>query len=168
MSSVILVSHIEWCNRDSADCTYPLPDTSDSEEHFSDAHSAPSSESHPTSPIPKTRVERVDDKPAYGEVPGTAAYQMREEDAAPDEIAYVPEPNSAPETVPGGEQDGTPPTPGGQPIPKTVVEESPDTEGSVTHPEIEKKHVSDPHPDVVHKADGQTIVEDDAVPGTDV
>ena len=108
MSSVILVSHIEWCNRDSADCTYPLPDMSDSEEHFSDAHSAPSSESHPTSPIPKTRVERVDDKPAYGEVPGTAAYQMREEDAAPDEIAYVPEPNSAPETVPGAEQDGTP------------------------------------------------------------
>jgi hypothetical protein len=112
-------------------------------------------------------VERVDDKPAYGEVPGTAAYQLREEDAAPDEIAYVPEPSSDTEPGPGSEQDGTSPTPGGQPIPKTVVEESPDVEGSVTHPEIEKRHEADPHPDVVLKADGQKVVEDGVAPGTD-
>ncbi|KAK0657642.1 hypothetical protein B0T16DRAFT_340472 [Cercophora newfieldiana] len=142
-------------------------ETSDSEEHYSDAQSAVS-ESHPTSPIPKTRVERVDDKPAYGEVPGTEAYQKREEDAAPDEIAYVPDPTSAAETAPGAEQDGTPPTPGGQPIPKTVVEESPDVEGSVTHPEIEKRHGSDPHPDVVLKADGHKVVEDGGAPDTPI
>jgi hypothetical protein len=142
-----------------------FPETSDSEEHYSDAQSAVS-ESHPTSPIPKTRVERVDDKPAYGEVPGTAAYQLREEDAAPDEIAYVPD-SDAKEPAPGSEQDVTPPNPGGQPIPKTVVEESPDVEGSVTHPEIEKRHGSDPHPDVVLKADGQKVVEDGVAPGTD-
>ncbi|TDZ17811.1 Uncharacterized protein Cob_v009342 [Colletotrichum orbiculare MAFF 240422] len=39
------------------------------------------------SPIPKTRVEKVDDEPSYGEVPGTEAYRMREGDAEPDEIA---------------------------------------------------------------------------------
>ncbi|KAK5663635.1 hypothetical protein OQA88_4066 [Cercophora sp. LCS_1] len=132
---------------------------SDSEEHFSDAQSAPSSESHPTSPIPKTRVERVDDKPAYGEVPGTTAYQMREEDAAPDEIAYVPDVNT--QSTPETKDDAAPPTPGGHPIPKTVVEETPDTEGSKTHPEIIKRHGSDPHPDVVLKADGHKVVEDD-------
>jgi hypothetical protein len=111
-------------------------------------------------------VERVDDKPAYGEVPGTTAYQLREEDAAPDEIAYVPDPD-AKEPTPGDTQEGAPPNPGGQPIPKTVVEESPDVEGSVTHPEIEKRHGSDPHPDVVLKADGQKVVEDGVAPGTD-
>jgi len=93
---------------------------------------------------------------------------MREGDAAPDEIAYVPDPTSATETAPSaGQQDGTPSTPGGQPIPKTVVEESPDVEGSVTHPEVEKRHSADPNPDVVLKADGQTVVEDGVALGTD-
>ena len=142
---------------------FPLLAESDSEEHFSDAQSAPSSESHPTSPIPKTRVERVDDKPAYGEVPGTAAYQLSEEDAAPDEIAYLPDPKKAAEDS----IDEKLPPPGGLPIPKTVVEESPDVDGSVTHPEIEKRHGSDPHPDVVLKADGQRIVDASSATGTD-
>ncbi|KAK1752486.1 hypothetical protein QBC47DRAFT_363250 [Echria macrotheca] len=138
---------------------------SDSEEHFSDAQSA-QSESHPASPIPRTRVEKVDDKPAYGEVPGTAAYQMREGDAAPDEIAYVPEADAEGESTEAGKDPS--PTPGGRPIPKTVVEEAPDTEGSVTHPEIEKRHDSDPHPDVILKADGQKVVEDSSVPDTPI
>lgn len=62
-----------------------------------------------------------------------------------------------------------PATPGGHPIPKTVVEETADTAGSVTHPEIEKKHRADPPPDLILKADG-TMVEEGggAVPGTDV
>ncbi|KAK1835586.1 hypothetical protein QBC39DRAFT_340627 [Podospora conica] len=130
-------------------------ETSDSEEHFSDAISG-TSESHRTSPIPKTRVERVDDKPAYGEVPGTAAYNMREEDAAPDEIAYVPENKEAMETP------KSPTPPGGKPIPVTVVEESPDVEGSVTHPEILERHGSDPHPDVIVKADKTVVIDGDA------
>lgn len=36
-------------------------------------------------------VERVDDKPAHGEVPGTAAYEMRKADAEPDEVIQAPE-----------------------------------------------------------------------------
>lgn len=101
-------------------------------------------------------MERVDDKPAYGEVPGTAAYNMREEDAAPDEIAYVPETKDAMETP------ASPTPPGGKPIPVTVVEESPDVEGSVIHPEIMERHGSDPHPDVTVKADKTVVVDGDA------
>ena len=41
------------------------------------------------SPIPRTVVERVDDKPAHGEVEGTAAREMRLADAEPDEIKLV-------------------------------------------------------------------------------
>ncbi|KAK3329014.1 hypothetical protein B0H66DRAFT_540003 [Apodospora peruviana] len=128
---------------------------SDSEDHFSDAQSGPA-ESHPASPIPRTRVERVDDKPAYGEVPGTKAYSMREGDAEPDEIAFVPDPANKPGEL---EIPARSPTPGGQPIPKTVVEESPDSPGAVTHPETElkQKQRADPPPDLVLKADGQRI-----------
>lgn len=43
------------------------------------------------SPVPKTIVERVDDKPAYGEVDGTAAKEMRMADATPDEVRKAPE-----------------------------------------------------------------------------
>lgn len=41
-------------------------------------------------PVPKTIVERVDDKPAYGEVEGTAAKEMRMADAKPDEVRQAP------------------------------------------------------------------------------
>ncbi|KAK3995484.1 hypothetical protein QBC44DRAFT_320530 [Cladorrhinum sp. PSN332] len=124
---------------------------SDSEEHYSDAQSGPVT-STPASPIPRTRVERVDDKPAYGEVPGTKAYSLREGDAEPDEIAIIPDPShpTPPETI----SEARPLTPGGHPIPKTVVEESPDDEGAVTHAEVEEKHKADPHPDLTIKADG--------------
>lgn len=43
-------------------------------------------------PIPKTVVERVDDEPSYGEVPGTDAYNKRLADANPDVVVKVPEP----------------------------------------------------------------------------
>ncbi|KAK4105571.1 hypothetical protein N658DRAFT_417709 [Parathielavia hyrcaniae] len=129
---------------------HELAEASDSEEHYSDAQSKPVSPT-PASPIPRTRVERIDDKPAYGEVPGTDAYRKREEDAAPDEIAIMVDPNNA------SEAPARSPTPGGQPIPKTVVEEAPDTEGSVTHPENRRRRESDAHPDLVVKADGQKV-----------
>ena len=144
--------------RQKANCANPLSAETSDEEHFSDAQSGPS-ESHRASPIPKLRVERVDDKPAYGEVPGTKAYDLREEDALPDEIAYIPETKSAMETPAS-------PTPGGKPIPVTVVEESPDVEGSVTHPEVEKRHDSDPQPDVLVKADKTVVVDGDDASGT--
>jgi hypothetical protein len=89
---------------------------SDSDDHFSDAQSGRHS---PASPIPLTRVERVDTEPRYGEVPGTAAYNMRTEDAQPDEIAVIrTEDNTDPSHVPLDR----PSTPGGHPIPITVVE----------------------------------------------
>jgi hypothetical protein len=54
------------------------------------ANSAMSASSRPQTPggtrIPKTVVDRVDDKPAYGEVDGTLAKEMRVADAQPDEI----------------------------------------------------------------------------------
>ena len=40
-------------------------------------------------PIPTTRVERVDDKPSHGEVPGTAAHDIRSQDAAADEMVVA-------------------------------------------------------------------------------
>lgn len=101
----------------------------------------------------------MDDKPAYGEVPGTKAYSMREEDAMPDEIAFVPDP----ESKPANELEELPPrapTPGGHPIPKTVVEETPDSPTAVTRPETEEKqkhHRADPPPDIIVKADGQKV-----------
>lgn len=41
--------------------------------------------------IPTTRVERVDDEPSHGEVPGTEAFDMRTADATPDEFEVIPE-----------------------------------------------------------------------------
>lgn len=43
------------------------------------------------SPVPRTVVERVDDRPAHGEVEGTAAKEMRSADAEPDEVKMVPQ-----------------------------------------------------------------------------
>lgn len=45
-------------------------------------------------PIPTTKVERIDSKPAHGEVPGTKAYELRRGDAKPDIVEEV-------EDVPG-------------------------------------------------------------------
>lgn len=42
------------------------------------------------SPIPKTVLEKVDDRPSHGEVDGTAAKDMRMADAAPDEVRKAP------------------------------------------------------------------------------
>jgi hypothetical protein len=140
-----------------------LDSSSDTDDHFSDAKSGPD---EPPSPIPKTRVEKVDDEPSYGEVPGTEAYRMREEDAQPDEIAIIPDPDNPSRSR--AQSYVRPPTPGGHPIPKTLVEETPDSPGSVTHPEVEKKHRADPPPDLVLKAGRETATERGPVSGTDV
>lgn len=94
----------------------------ESDDNFTDAQSQTRSrsQSRPESPIPITRVERVDHDAAYGEVPGTDAYEMRTEDARPDEIAFIPDDKKLDSAPPSGAV-----SPGGQPIPKTVVEEVP-------------------------------------------
>lgn len=131
---------------------------SDSEDHFSDAQSAPLSPG--TSPIPKTRVEKVDDEPSYGEVPGTEAYRMREGDAEPDEIA-IQENKSEEET---SSDAVPPPSPGGQPIPKTVVEEVSGTSGPHSEEYAEKRKADAPA-DLVLKAEDD-IKDDGSNTGT--
>lgn len=72
-----------------------IAEASDSEDQFTDAQSAPTSPGV-SSPLPKTRVEKVDNEPSFGEVPGTEAYKKREQDAEPDEIAMIPKKTSTP------------------------------------------------------------------------
>ncbi|KAK5744202.1 hypothetical protein LTR17_002232 [Elasticomyces elasticus] len=107
------------------------------DEHFSSASEGgdntpqrlqnPNRLSTPATPI--TRVERVDDTPAYGEVPGTHAYSIRTADAVPDEVEIVPEgarsrsgTRSRAMSNLSEMSASRPQTPGGTVIPKTVVE----------------------------------------------
>ena len=101
-----------------------------SEEVFSDARQ---SYSGPNSPIPTTRVEKVDDVPSHGEVPGTDAYNMRTQDAVPDELEIVPD-GLGSESVSRGGSENPSLSPGGTPIPKTVVEKVDPT--SPSHGEV--------------------------------
>ncbi|KAM3425676.1 hypothetical protein BST61_g7617 [Cercospora zeina] len=142
-----------------------------SDDHFSSAseggHHTPSQDYPPQSPIPITRVERVDDEPAHGEVPGTPAYSLRTQDAVPDEIEIVPEGrrsrsatlqivgrsrgNSAASTSSTGSR---PMTPGGTPIPKLIVErvDNKPAHGEVEGTEAHAKRMADATPDEVRAA----------------
>ncbi|OQD77771.1 hypothetical protein PENDEC_c002G03375 [Penicillium decumbens] len=136
--------------------------TSD-DEHFSDAseghhevQSRPQSGS--ASPVPRTRVERVDSSLQHGEVPGTFAYEIRQQDAVPDEIQILPESAEGAESKdasPAGPQD-RPLTPGDSPIPRTMVEKV--NPGSLSYGEVPgtvayEKRQADAVPDVVKSAD---------------
>ncbi|KAJ9604100.1 hypothetical protein H2200_011623 [Cladophialophora chaetospira] len=94
------------------------------EEHFSDASEGKKKISRPVtpvSPIPKTRIEKVDDEPSYGEVPGTPAYEKRVADAVPDEVEVLPE-GLGRLSKRSSQYLEPPTTPGGTLIPRTVVE----------------------------------------------
>ncbi|GAW18145.1 hypothetical protein ANO14919_076180 [Xylariales sp. No.14919] len=122
-------------------------EASDSDEHYSDAQSSPGGSARPVSPIPRTRVEKVDDEPSYGEVPGTTAYDKRTEDASPDEIAIVQDEQSlSTKSIQNIAQ-------GGVVIPKTVVDETDDAPGSSTHNYNDHLHQADATPDVIRKPD---------------
>ncbi|KAI0400545.1 hypothetical protein F4802DRAFT_584604 [Xylaria palmicola] len=123
---------------------HELAEASDSDEHYSDAQSSPASNTRAVSPIPRTRVEKVDDEPSYGEVPGTAAYEKRTEDASPDEIAIVPDEQSPPASSQAVAA-------GNAAIPKTVVDETEDAPGSSTHAYNEQLHQADATPDIVRR-----------------
>ncbi|KAK1984112.1 hypothetical protein LZ30DRAFT_712463 [Colletotrichum cereale] len=125
---------------------HDLAHASDSDDHFSDAQSAPLSPG--TSPIPKTRVEKVDDEPSYGEVPGTEAYRLREGDAEPDEIA-IQEKSDA---LSSSSEDGASKSPV---IPKTVIEEAPGSSGPHSEEFLEKRKADAPA-DLVVKPEGET------------
>lgn len=115
----------------------------------------------PASPIPTTRVERVDDEPAYGEVPGTLAYKIRTQDAVPDEVEVVPDGQRSRSTSRLNDAD-RPLTPGGTPmppIPKTVVElVDPDqpSHGEVPGTAAYEMRMADAAPDEVLEAPEET------------
>ncbi|KAI0184600.1 hypothetical protein EV127DRAFT_443746 [Xylaria flabelliformis] len=122
-------------------------EASDSDDHYSDAQSSPGKSARAISPIPRTRVEKVDDEPSYGEVPGTEAYKKRTEDASPDEIAIVQDEQSPPTSSQAI-------APANITIPKTVVDETDDVPGSSTHDYHEHLHQADATPDIIRKPDG--------------
>ncbi|KAH7329307.1 hypothetical protein B0I35DRAFT_507623 [Stachybotrys elegans] len=123
---------------------HQLAESSDSEDQFTDAQSYPMSPAL-TSPVPKTRVERVDSEPAHGEIPGTDAYKVREQDAVPDEIAVQSE---ATPTLAASD----PASPAS--IPKTVVEEAPGESGQHSVEFVEKRSADATPDEVVKSSEG--------------
>lgn len=137
--------------------TSPYSLDSSGDEHFSDASEGKRKISRPqtpVSPIPKTRVERVDDEPAHGEVPGTPAYDKRLKDAVPDEIEVVPEGRLSNRSSQIMERSASP---GGTLIPRTVVEKvnPADTSyGDNPYSRAFQHRKTDSVPDLVLKAPG--------------
>ncbi|KAJ5095749.1 hypothetical protein NUU61_005105 [Penicillium alfredii] len=125
--------------------------SSSEEDHFSDA-SEGHTDSQPrgrTSPVPRTRVERVDSSVQHGEIPGTLAFEKRDQDAVPDEIEVVPEGSHSRSHSPAVSL-----TPGDSPIPQTMVEKvdpSTPSYGEVPGTEAFDKHRADAVPDVITK-----------------
>ncbi|KPM44670.1 hypothetical protein AK830_g1848 [Neonectria ditissima] len=122
---------------------HDLAESSGSEDQFTDAQSVPVSPVL-SSPIPKTRVEKVDDEPAYGEVPGTEAYAKREQDAIPDEIAITPEDNSSQRS--SSTVNTT--------VPATLVEEAPGDVPESHSAKLEDRRKADTPPDLVLDSEG--------------
>jgi len=132
-----------------------------SDDHFSSASEGDSSNDGSKSPVPITRVERVDDSAAHGEVPGTPAYNLRAQDAVPDEVEIVPEGRrSRSSTTTRGRSashlsaSSRPETPGGSPVPKTIVERVDDKPayGEVDGTPAKEMRMADAMPDEVRKA----------------
>ena len=94
----------------------------------------------------------MDDRENHGEVPGTPAYKMREQDAVPDEVEIIPEGQRRPRTK---SQIDRPDTPGGSPVPKTVVEKvdpSSPSHGDVPGTAAHSKRKADAVPDEIRPA----------------
>ncbi|KAG6245658.1 hypothetical protein E4U23_005193 [Claviceps purpurea] len=121
------------------------PESSDSEDQFTDAQSNPMTPRHFTTPILKTRVEKVDSIPSHGEVPGTEAHRQREADAQPDEITVLDHLEDHLEEA-------------STPIPKTRVEkvDSNPSYGEVPGTEAHKQREADAQPDEIAVLDDFT------------
>jgi hypothetical protein len=126
---------------------HELESSNDEEDVFTDA------QDNMLSPVPVTRVEKVDDEPSHGEVPGTAAYAIRTQDAVPDEVALVPEGTSS-RSPSRPSSAAAPRSPGGSPIPKMVVEKVDDipSHGEVPGTAAHEKRKADAIPDSIVKA----------------
>ncbi|KAK3110784.1 hypothetical protein LTR53_014567, partial [Teratosphaeriaceae sp. CCFEE 6253] len=140
------------------------------DEHFSSASEGDHTASTPnpnrlsaslTPSTPILRVERTDDTPAYGEVPGTSAYDKRTADAVPDEVEIVPEGKRSRSGTrsramsnlsdTGGQRDSRPGTPGGTKVPRTVIERVDDkpAHGEVEGTAAHELRLADAEPDEV-------------------
>ena len=98
----------------------------------------------------------MDDEAAHGEVPGTAAYKLRTQDAVPDEIEVVPEGQRSRSSSRLKEED-RPFSPGGSPVPKTVVdkvESDHPSHGEVPGTAAYDLRKADAQPDEVHEIHG--------------
>ena len=102
-----------------------------------------------------TRVERLDDCPTYGEVPGTSAYELRAADAVPDQVEVVTRSRAGSLAHSGHTGRSRAFTVGGTPIPTTIVEKiDPDelSHGEVPGTPAFELHKADAQPDIVVKA----------------
>ena len=163
---------------------HELSESSDNDDHFSSAseggddpstttkpHRLSTDLQPPSSPIiPVTRVERVDDQPAHGEVPGTPAYELRTKDAVPDELEIVPEGQrsrsatlsqqqggrgrSSSHLSTASQQDISRPATPTSPIPMLVVERVDDVpaHGEVEGTLAREMRLADAEPDEVRRA----------------
>merc|ERR1712072_216780 len=134
---------------------------SESDDHFSSASEGTPNPNNDAldSAIPVTRVERIDDKASHGEVPGTSAYEQRTQDAVPDEVEVVPEgkrPRSGTAAsrargISNASGNSRPSTPGGTPVPRTVVERVDDKPayGEVAGTQAHEMRMADAEPDEV-------------------
>ncbi|KAK5109373.1 hypothetical protein LTR62_007039 [Meristemomyces frigidus] len=140
---------------------------SSEDEHFSSASEGDTPHGHARAPsTPITRVERVDNQPTHGEVPGTDAYNLRAQDAVPDEVEIVPDgqrsrSGTRSRALSGISQEGAerPSTPGGTPIPKTIVERVDDkpAHGEVEGTFARELRLADAEPDEVRRAPDITV-----------
>jgi hypothetical protein len=105
----------------------------------------------------------VDDSALHGEVPGTPAYEMRMADAVPDEIEIVPEGRRSRSATTSSQPRSRshsqlsierPQTPGGTPIPRTVVEkvDFKPAYGEVEGTPAKEMRTADAMPDEIRKA----------------
>lgn len=92
---------------------------------------------------------KVDDEDSYGEVPGTPAYNLRAQDAVPDELEVIAEGGNRRASTSSQDQAITPK---GNPIPKTMVEKVDPTtpgHGDVPGTAAHTKRKADAVPDII-------------------
>lgn len=124
-----------------------------SDDHFSSASEGDEQRPTSASSNPIMRVERVDDRPARGEVPGTEAYRQRMLDAVPDEMEVVPDgQRSRSNTTRSRAASNLSTNSGaGSPIPRTVVERVDDrpAHGEVEGTAAREMRLADAEPDEI-------------------
>lgn len=104
-------------------------------------------------PMPKMVVEKVDPSwPSHGDVPGTAAYEIRRADAAPDVVLKAPEPGKKSSVLTSAD----PPNDfGNVPIPETVISrvDSEPAHGEVPGSAAFNQRKRDATPDTMEKVE---------------